>query len=177
MGTSSRVRWIAVAAAAVAVVVTAAVVAAVVLGGQSGTAPVGGETGQSVAPDPPRSSATVEGTPTTPTTPTSPTGAGVGTRPGRQPTTTARGNAGDATHPGDGSWVIGTTAAGQVIVGGTYESTVPTGSPGCAWIRFAADNSIITTGHANAGQRATVTIEPTDGHFNTRGCGQWSRVG
>jgi hypothetical protein len=93
-------------------------------------------------------------------------------RPSTQPT-----NAGDATHPGDGVWVVGTTAANHVIVSGTYETTVPAGSSGCTWSRWAQNHTIITTGHASRGQRATVTVAANDGLFNTKGCGEWRRVG
>src|SRR5262249_49690578 len=73
-----------------------------------------------------------------------------GKRPSNQRT-----NAGDAAHPGDGVWLVGTAAANRVIVSGTYETTVPAGSPGCTWSRIALNHTIITTRHANRGQPAS----------------------
>jgi hypothetical protein len=167
-GTSPRVRWIAVAATGVAVVATAVVVAAV-LSPRAGNQPAVSEPSQAAAAaDPQQPAASQAGR-------TGPSSGTVFTAPGGRPAlSTARP---DPTPPGDGTWVVGQAAAGHVIVSGTYETTVPAGPPGCTWSRVAMNHTIITTGHASAGQHATVTVEPTDGLFTTRGCGEWSRTG
>jgi len=83
---------------------------------------------------------------------------------------------GDATHPGDGTWGVGPAPANQTVASGTYETTVPADSRDCTYIRVALNHTIISTHHARAGQHVTVTIAPTDGLFNTKGCGEWQRV-
>ena len=67
---------------------------------------------------------------------------------------------------------MGPAAANHTVANGTYETTVPAGSPGCTYLRIALNHTIIDTWHARAGQHVTVTIEPTDGLFNTKGCGR-----
>jgi hypothetical protein len=71
---------------------------------------------------------------------------------------------------------VGAAPANQTVASGTYETTVPPDSPGCTYIRVALNHTIISTHTARAGQHVTVTILPSDGLFNTKGCGLWQRV-
>jgi hypothetical protein len=163
--TPSRLRWVIAGVAALAVAgVVAAVVAA--LSGGSPSTPVAG-TGTSTAAQaqaPSQSSAVTVPGGGTAVAPTAGSGGG------------GRGPAGDPNHPGDGTWGVGRTATNNVVASGTYETTVPAGSRGCEYTRIALNHTIIHTWHARAGQHVTVTIESTDGLFNTKGCGQWQRV-
>jgi hypothetical protein len=163
-------RWIAVLAVGITAIIVLSVLVVAALNRQSNTAAPTTDASDSIVPPADQPSATEP----------SPTGSAGGDRtmaPTSRPrSSTAPTNAGDANHPGDGNWVVGATADGRVIASGTYETTVPAGSAGCEWIRIALNHTIIASGKARAGQHATVTVAATDALFNTRGCGEWTRV-
>ena len=162
-------RWIAVLAVGIAAIIALSLLVVAALNRTSGT-PKTDASDSIVAPGDQPSAAEP-----------SPTGSAGDARtmaPTSRPrSSTAPTNAGNANHPGDGNWVIGTTPGDRVIASGTYETTVPAGSAGCEWIRIALNHTIIASGKARAGQHATVTVAATDALFNTRGCGEWTRVG
>ncbi len=74
---------------------------------------------------------------------------------------------------GEGKFVVGTD-----IAPGTYRATGPAGRLDCYWERLkrtsGATGSIIAN---NLGRGpATVTIEASDGAFQTRWCSTWTKV-
>lgn len=78
-----------------------------------------------------------------------------------------------ATTFGEGKYVVGTD-----IAPGTYRTTGPSGRLDCYWERLkgtnAATDSIIAN---NLGRGpATVTIDNSDGAFQTRWCSTWYKV-
>lgn len=78
-----------------------------------------------------------------------------------------------ATTLGQGRFMVGTD-----IAPGTYRTTGPSGHLDCYWERLkdtrGGTDSIIAN---NLGRGpATVTIDPSDGAFQTRWCNVWTRV-
>ena len=83
-----------------------------------------------------------------------------------------RGSRGPATAavPGDGVWVVGVE-----ISPGQYATS---GGKGCHWARYYGSSRGLAGITANgSGGEQTVTIEPSDVAFETRGCGRWDRAG
>jgi hypothetical protein len=159
-------RWIVALAVGIAAIIALSLLVVAALNRSSGTPTTGASDSIGAPADQPST--------THPATagsagPVQPTGQ---PRPTNGPT-----NAGDANHPGNGNWVVGSAAAGRVIASGTYETTVPAGSTGCEWTRVALNHTIAASGKASAGQHVTVTVAATDALFNTKGCGEWTRVG
>jgi hypothetical protein len=75
----------------------------------------------------------------------------------------------------DGQWLVG-----DDIDSGTFATTVPADSPGCAWERADADDgsaaSLLDSGTAEPGEALAITIKPTDRVFRTTGCGTWHAI-
>jgi hypothetical protein len=63
---------------------------------------------------------------------------------------------------------------------GTYEATVPAGSPGCSWERRSTTDgtasAVLESGEAEVGDKIVVNIKPTDKIFHSQGCGTWDRT-
>jgi hypothetical protein len=76
----------------------------------------------------------------------------------------------------DGLWLVP-----SFVRTGTYTTTVPANSAGCAWARIGSGdgtaNSVVESGTGRNGDTIAVTIEDTDTAFQTEGCGQWRRIG
>lgn len=95
------------------------------------------------------------------------------TRPQSAPAAAPALPPGLATTFGEGKYVVGTD-----IAPGTYRTTGPSGRLDCYWERLkgtnAATDSIIAN---NLGRGpATVTIDNSDGAFQTRWCSTWYKV-
>lgn len=77
---------------------------------------------------------------------------------------------------GDGQWLVT-----RDIRAGTYETTVPAGSPGCTWERNASTDgtasSVLDSGAGAVAVKIVVTIKETDAVFQSQGCGNWHRIG
>jgi hypothetical protein len=75
----------------------------------------------------------------------------------------------------DGQWLVA-----QDILAGTYRTSIPANSPGCAWERSASTDgtasSVLESGAGPAGTALTVTIKATDAVFLSHGCGSWQLV-
>lgn len=75
---------------------------------------------------------------------------------------------------GDGQYLVN-----RDIVAGTYETTVPQGSPGCTWERNSTTDgtasSVLEAGVGQVGEKIAVDVKETDKVFQTRGCGTWVR--
>ena len=71
---------------------------------------------------------------------------------------------------GDGAYIVGTD-----IEPGTYRSS---GSSGCYYQRLSGFNNDLDSiiANANTDTPAVVTIEPTDKGFETKQCGEWTRI-
>jgi hypothetical protein len=80
-----------------------------------------------------------------------------------------------ATSFDDGQWLVA-----RDIHAGTYRTSVPATSPGCAWERNASTDgtasSVLESGAGPAGTALAVTIKETDAVFLSHGCGSWQLV-
>ncbi len=79
-----------------------------------------------------------------------------------------------ATTFGEGRFVVGTD-----IAPGTYQTTGPSGNLDCYWERLkntSGTTDSIIANNLGLGP-ATVTIDQSDGAFQTRWCNTWSKAG
>jgi hypothetical protein len=109
----------------------------------------------------------------TDTAPTASTGSAADTAPAASVKATP------AKPPRGGITEEGTLLVPAEVKPGTYRATVPGDSTGCYWarLRSADESDIIDNGLGQAGQKMTITIKSSDRALDTRGCGDWTKIG